>query len=258
VNAVATPVRCASCDQPMQPRALARNVGGDLQVDLCHPCHAIWFDRNESLQLAPGAVIELFRDIHRHRDEARRPLAERPKCPLCRSVLVLTRDVVKAGRITYYRCAQDHGRLTPFAEFLREKQFVRALTPGELARVRAELKTVRCSGCGAPIDLARESACGFCRAPIAILDPDAVERALKMWADAEARRARPTREKLAEALRDMQAVEAKARRDAKRWRKDLAIDATGTGIDLADAHIGGDLLEGAIGVLGDVLGSIDF
>jgi hypothetical protein len=249
VNAIATTTRCASCDQPMAPRALARTTGGELQVDLCHPCHAIWFDRNESLQLAPGAVIDLFRDIHRHRDDARRPLAERPQCPHCRTALALTRDVGKAGRFTYYRCPQDHGRLTPFSEFLREKQFVRSLSPAELARVRAELKTVRCSGCGAPIDLERESNCGFCRAPIAILDPDAVERAVAMWSEAEARRTRPTREKLAEALSDMQAMESKARRDAKRW-------STGKVLDGADS--GGDLLGGAIEILGDVLGAIDF
>ena len=233
----------------MQPRALARSTGGELQVDLCHPCHAIWFDRNESLQLAPGAGIDLVQDVHRHRDDTRRPLAERPQCPHCRTALALTRDVGKAGRFTYYRCPQDHGRLTPFSEFLREKQFVRSLSPVELARVRAELKTVRCSGCGAPIDLERESKCGFCRAPIAILDPDAVERAVRMWSEAEARRARPTREKLAEALLDMQAVESKARRDAKRW-------STGRAADSADT--GGDLLGGAIEILGDVLGSIDF
>jgi Zn-finger nucleic acid-binding protein len=233
----------------MQPRTLARNAGGALQVDLCHPCHAIWFDRNESLQLSPGAVIELFQDIHRHRDDARRPLAESPKCPQCRGALALTRDLAKTGRFTYYRCPSDHGRLTPFSEFLREKQFVRALTPAELARVRVELKTVRCSGCGAPIDLERESKCGFCRAPVSILDPDAVERALAMWSEAEARRTHPTREKLAEALLDMQAMESKARRDAKRWSTDRAIDT---------ADLGGDLLQGAIEILGDVLGSIDF
>lgn len=249
MSTVLNSVQCASCDQPMAPRTLARVAGGELQIDVCHPCHAIWFDRNESLQLAPGAVIELFQDIHRHRDDARRPLAERPKCPHCRTVLLFTHDVGKTSRFIYYRCPQDHGRLTPFSEFLREKQFVRSLTPAELARVRAELKTVRCSGCGAPIDLERESACSFCHAPIAILDPDAVERALKTWSDAEARRTRPTREKLAEALLDMQAVESKARRDAKRWSADTAIDT---------ADIGGDLLGGAIEILGDVLGAIDF
>ena len=70
-----------------------------------------------------------------------------------------------------------------------------------------------------------------------------------MWSDAEARRTRPTREKLAEALLDMQAVESKARRDAKRWSTDKAIDT---------ADVGGDLLGGAIEILGDVLSAIDF
>jgi len=69
-----------------------------------------------------------------------------------------------------------------------------------------------------------------------------------MWSEAEARRTRPTREKLAEALLDMQAVESKARRDAKRWSTDKAIDSADTG---------GDLLGGAIEILGDVLSSID-
>ena len=234
----------------MTARALARMSGGELQVDLCHPCHAIWFDRNESLQLAPGAVVELFQDIHRHRDEARRPLAERPQCPRCRAALALTRDLGKAGRFSYYRCPQDHGRLTPFFEFLREKQFVRSLTQTELARVRAELKSVRCSGCGAPIDLQRESQCGFCRAPVAILDADAVEKAVRMWSEAEARRqSGPTRESIAEALLDLKAVESRARRDAKRWRAGKVADTT---------EVGGDLLEGAIEILGDVLGAIDF
>ena len=224
-----------------------------LQIDVCYPCHAFWFDSNESLLLAPGAVIELFQDIHRHRDDARRPLADRLRCPQCYPPyhlrLELTRDIGKAGRFSYYRCTQGHGRFTPFSEFLREKQFVRALTLAELAHVRAEVKTVRCSGCGAPIDLEHESACSFCHAPVSILDADAVERALKMWSDAEARRkSGPSPGKLAEALLDMQAIGSKARRDAKRW-------SSGTAIDAAD--IGGDLIGGAIDVLGEVLSAID-
>ena len=235
----------------MEARTLSSVTGTELQIDACHPCHAFWFDRNESLLLAPGAVIELFQDIHRHRDDARRPLAAQSKCPRCSTMLLLTHDIGKAGRFVYYRCPHDHGRLTPFSEFLREKQFVRSLSPAELARVRAELKTVRCSGCGAPIDLERESACGFCHAPVSILDPDAVERALKMWSDAEARRTRPTREKLAEALLDLGKIQSKARRDAQRWSVDTALDIADT------ADIGGDLLGGAIQVLGDVLSAID-
>jgi hypothetical protein len=231
----------------MQARVLERVLAGTEQIDLCHPCHAIWFDRAESMQLAPGAVIELFREVHQRRDGLRTPLAERLGCPRCRTTLVLTHDVAKTGRFSYYRCPQDHGRLTPFFEFLREKQFVRSLSNGELARVRAELKTVRCSGCGAPIDLERENRCGFCRSPIAILDADAVEKAVKMWSEADARRARPRPEDLAAALVDLRALETKARGDARRWR----------GADAAHGiSAGGDLLDAAIGALGDALSAI--
>jgi hypothetical protein len=81
---------------------------------------------------------------------------------------VFTHDLGKNGRFTYYhyRCERGDGRLTPFTEFLRDKQFVRALAPAELVRVRAEVKQIRCSGCGAPI---------------AILDTDAVEKSLRQW-----------------------------------------------------------------------------
>jgi hypothetical protein len=59
---------------------------------------------------------------------------------------------------------------------------VRVLAPAEMARVRAEVKQLRCSGCGAMIDLARDNACSYCGAPIAILDANAVETALRDWA----------------------------------------------------------------------------
>jgi hypothetical protein len=177
----------------MTKRALPNHDAGRLCLDLCYPCHTIWFDRNESIQLAPGAVIELFRDIHARQSEPRRALPERFGCPRCRAPLALAHDLAKAGRFSYWRCPGEHGRLTPFFQFLREKQFVRALTPAELGRVRAELKIVRCSSCGAPIDLQRDTACGFCKAPLAILDADAVEKALREWSQAEKRRPVPTR-----------------------------------------------------------------
>ncbi len=242
-------VACPSCAQPMGKRALPNHEGAQLCLDLCYPCHAIWFDRNESVQLAPRGVIELFRDVHARHDEPRNPLPERLGCPRCGVPLALTHDLTRTGRFSYWRCPGEHGRLTPFFQFLREKQFVRALTPAEMGRVRAELKVVRCSSCGAPIDLARDTACGFCKAPLAILDADAVEKALRTWSDAQARRSPPSPEKLAAALVDMQALESKARRDARRWELGRAADA---------GSIGGDLLGGAIEVLSDVLGAIDF
>jgi len=242
-------IPCPSCAQGMTKRALPNHDAGQVCLDLCYPCHAIWFDRNESVQLAPRAVIELFRDIHARQGEPRRALPERFGCPRCRAPLALTHDLTKAGRFSYWRCPDEHGRLTPFFQFLREKQFVRSLTPAELGRVRAELKIVRCSSCGAPIDLQRDTACGFCKAPLAILDADAVEKALREWSQAEKRRPALNRASVAQAVFDMRAARSRANRDAKRWSHgETALDVAVTGADLFDLAIEG---------LGDLLGAVD-
>lgn len=172
---------CPNCGDLMERREFEGRLGTPEAIDLCCACRSIWFDRWESAQLAARAVLELFGLILKRQAEWRRPLASRLSCPRCRGVLAFTHDLSKSGRFTYYRCEGGDGRLTPFAEFLREKQFVRALSPSELVRVRAEVKQIRCSGCGAVVDLEKGSGCSFCGAPIAILDADAVEKALRQW-----------------------------------------------------------------------------
>jgi hypothetical protein len=47
-------------------------------------------------------------------------------------------------------------------DFLREKNFIRPLTPEQIAELRRNIQIVNCSNCGAPIDLARGAACGHC------------------------------------------------------------------------------------------------
>ena len=51
---------------------LQRTTTGELILDICWDCHAIWFDQFESTSLAPKSVIELFRLIHEHRDKPAR------------------------------------------------------------------------------------------------------------------------------------------------------------------------------------------
>ena len=180
-------VACPGCSAPMECSDFARKPLGGVALDICYDCHAIWFDQLESAQLTPGAVLDLFRRIHEHHDRQARPLADVLKCPKCRAKLKLTNDVQRANRINYYRCPEGHGRLTTFLQFLREKNFVRELSKPEVAELSVRVAQVRCSGCGGPVDLKRESACGYCRAPISILDADAVKRTLAELAAAERR-----------------------------------------------------------------------
>jgi len=184
----AATIACPGCDQPMAQQRLDAHYGRSVDLDLCHGCGLIWFDGTESLALTPGAVLRLFRSLHEHRDD-RHPLAqEAMSCPRCRRRLVATTDRARATTFAYWRCPADEGRLTTFFDFLREKNFVRPLSAERLAELRRYVATVSCSACGAPIDLARESACGHCRAPLSMLNPDQVEAMVRELARAETRR----------------------------------------------------------------------
>jgi hypothetical protein len=170
----------------MATREYPRAQGGSASLDICWSCRALWFDTHESAQLAPAGIIGLFREIHENTRDSH-PLGEALRCPRCTGSLALRQDLVRTGRISYYRCLDGHGRFTPFTQFLIEKGFIRALRPAELATLKARIAEVRCSGCGAPVDLVRDTACGHCRSPIAVLDADAVDKALAAYSEAAAR-----------------------------------------------------------------------
>ena len=177
-----------------------RNPTGRVALDLCFACQVIWFDAHESLELSPRGVLEVFTAMHVKREAARNPLPDLLSCPRCQVRLELTHDVQHATRFTYFRCPFGHGRLTPFFQFLLEKNFVRPVTGAELATLKARVQTVQCSNCGAPLDLARDVACRYCGSPISILDPDAVTKAVRELGAAEQRAHTIDVDRLAEAL----------------------------------------------------------
>ena len=165
----------------MEASAFANHIGHAIEIDLCWPCHLIWFDDLESVSLSAESVIDLFRRIHAHRGDARNVTAMQSTCPRCVSSLNVVQDMARSVRFSYRRCPQGDGRLISFAQFLREKQFVRSLNPAEVARLAVTLKQIRCSSCGAPIQLDRDEACPHCGAALSILDSEAVEKALAAY-----------------------------------------------------------------------------
>lgn len=193
---------CPSCGEGMDVHRLDRKPLGSASIDLCTRCRALWFDGYESVQLSPGATLALLKTIHAAEREPARALASRLSCPRCASTLKLTRDLARSTRFTYYRCERGHGRYTPFLQFLLEKSFVRPLPPHELERLKRSAGTIRCSGCGAGIDLARDPVCSYCRAPITVLDPEALARTVESLTAAEAKRHQVDPAALAQALAD--------------------------------------------------------
>ena len=157
----------------MERLEFQRQQLGVVELDFCFPCEVIWFDSFESQQLAPGGILQVLKTLSERRAPARTPLAALLSCPRCRARLTLTHDLQHATHFTYFRCEFGHGHLTPFFQFLLEKNFVRPVTGAELAHLKAKVRTIQCSNCGAPLDLERDTACRYCGSPISILDPDA-------------------------------------------------------------------------------------
>lgn len=177
-----------------------RNPTARVALDFCFACQVIWFDAHESTELSPRGVLEVFTAMHVKREPARNALPELLSCLRCQARLELTHDVQHATHFTYFRCPFGHGRLTPFFQFLLEKNFVRPVTGAELAELKAKVQTVQCSNCGAPLDLAHDAACKYCGSPISILDPDAVSKAVRELGAAEQRAHTIDIDRLAEAL----------------------------------------------------------
>ena len=162
----------------MEAVSLQTHIGLPVVIDVCWPCHLIWFDHQESTSLSPGSVIDLFKRIHAAREAARNLVGMQVACPVCASNLNSTSDLAQGGRFSYHRCPNGHGRLIAFTQFLREKNFIRSLQAHEIKALSVTVKQVRCSSCGAPINIENDPACTHCGAPVAVLDEAAVEKAL--------------------------------------------------------------------------------
>src|SRR5436190_15243147 len=120
-------ITCPNCHRDTTIHSLpGHGAMRPLVVESCGPCNLFWFDRTESVRLKPEAVIELFKYIGTiGKDTTRNPLALTFSCPRCGLGLTFTHDVQRTTHFTYWRCEGDHGQLITFAQFLREKNFIR-------------------------------------------------------------------------------------------------------------------------------------
>jgi hypothetical protein len=182
----------------------AYSGAGPLEVGSCAPCNLLWFDRSGSISLTPRAVLGLFQYIGTAAGAARTPLASTFRCPRCSDALALTYDLQRSTRFTYWRCANDHGQLFTFNQFLREKNFIRNPTLAELNKLRETVRQISCSQCGGPIDLTKDTACKHCGAPIALVDPDGVAKAVHDLTIGQGSTAPATQEQTSVALSNAQ------------------------------------------------------
>jgi hypothetical protein len=172
----------------MTEETLEGHLGVSVAIDVCQPCQVFWFDAHESLQLAPSAVLNLFRLIAERPNAARPPASGHPSCPRCGIRLLDTHDQQRHTRFEYLRCPREHGRLITFVNFLREKDFIRPLSPQEIDTLRQNVREINCSNCGAPIDVTKDSACTHCGSPLSMLDMNQAGKLVAALHEAEQRR----------------------------------------------------------------------
>jgi hypothetical protein len=187
--------RCTNCSSIMSLYQLPGHYGRTIDLDVCLDCNAIWFDQWESSQLSPDGVVALFQLIHERggaSSTAGAKFREGLRCVSCGDGMKLMNDRVKNTRFVYQSCRNGHGRFTTFYNFLAEKQFVRELTKAERAKLCATVKQVKCSGCGAPVDLAKTDACEYCRAPVSVFDRDAAKIAIDHYLRERRKHLEPT------------------------------------------------------------------
>ena len=168
----------------MRQHSLPGHHGRTVDIDLCEPCQSFWFDAHEILQLSPDATLALFRTIG---DRVGRPQGRDgavAKCPRCGSQLRRTHDMQRSTRFEYLKCPHDHGRLMSFFEFLKAKDFIKPLTPAQIAALREHIQMVHCSHCGAAVDLASHAACLHCGSPLSMLDLQHAETVVRQLREA--------------------------------------------------------------------------
>lgn len=183
---------CPSCRDPMQVEHYPGHYGREVELDVCHACNALWFDKLENLALSPGGVVSLLKSMHeRHRD-GRGPMPHRLGCPRCSQPLKVSQRRSPSNlRYAAWECAGRDGYFITFYNLMREKDCIRPLRGEKLKELRRHVRTVNCSNCAAPVDVHLTTACGHCKSPLALLDPTAVRDTLERLQGVEDRRANP-------------------------------------------------------------------
>lgn len=179
---------CPNCGKEMTDWTLDGRLGTHVTVDVCTACQAFWFDQHKSLQLSPGSTLKLMKFIGEHSSTVKPTLSDALRCPRCGGQLSLAHDMVRNMRFNYWGCGNGHGRFIGFFDFLKEKNFIHALSPQEIQQLKQNVQSVNCCNCGASIDLQTNSACPYCHSAISMRDMKQQQQMLAQLQEAAAPR----------------------------------------------------------------------
>jgi predicted RNA-binding Zn-ribbon protein involved in translation (DUF1610 family) len=157
----------------MQQLQLSGHYGRRVEVELCSPCHVLWFDGLESVALTGRGVLDVLRAVAASHGNAHVPLSSRLACPRCRTALLRSANLTALGPTAQHECPRGHGAAQSFSLYLAEKGFLRPLYRPEVEQLRkrpGERQAFACLNCGATLDPREREACSFCASPVRVVD----------------------------------------------------------------------------------------
>ncbi|MBC7940389.1 MAG: hypothetical protein H7Z19_11595, partial [Chitinophagaceae bacterium] len=161
----------------MRELRLVGHYGSRVAIDLCAPCHLVWFDVVESARLSGPGLLELIGEMAQAQTLAHQPLRPDLPCPRCRAGVRTVHNRSRWGRSLQLECNQGHGAYQSFAEFLNEKGLLRPMSSADRARALQRDGALHCVNCGGAVG-ATDQACSWCRSVPALVDVARLARAL--------------------------------------------------------------------------------
>jgi hypothetical protein len=172
---------CPSCRQGMQGLRLAGHYEVPIDIDLCLPCHLVWFDHDESQRLSASGMLRLLERIAASHAVAAQGLRPQLDCPHCARSMKLVHNLTLNGRSLQYNCPAAHGKAQTFVLYLAEKGVLRPVLVRDVSRLgQADDGGLECINCGAAVpagvsgQASDHAQCAYCSTPLYVLDVDAL------------------------------------------------------------------------------------
>jgi predicted nucleic acid-binding Zn ribbon protein len=170
-------LNCGNCRRPMQRLVLPGHYARSVEIDLCAPCHLVWFDLTETARLTGPALLDLIGAMARAQALPHELLRPDARCVRCAGALKPVHNRSRWGRSLQLECLNRHGAYQSFAQFLQEKGLLRPMSRIDRAQLLQQQARIDCVNCGAAIG-ADDAQCPHCASVPSLLDIARLARAL--------------------------------------------------------------------------------
>lgn len=145
------------------------HYGRALELDLCAPCHLVWFDSIEGAHLTGPSLLALVGEMAEAQSLPHTALKPTLGCLRCGGALRTVHNPSRFGSSLQLECAQRHGAWQSFGQFLQQKGLVRPMSSADRHRALQRDGALHCVNCGGGI-AQNDTVCSWCGSVPAVVD----------------------------------------------------------------------------------------